>query len=515
MCTSLAWMTARGSVRPAVVSTMLRGRVGPPGIPFENGSPTVVSSDEIVARRFIRQLETLAGRVRGDKLFSDSIEGYLLLQESVFKLQMKLQNTISEVKRRGSKDPEVRKHLELLRHLRWQSRRLGDAIAWSALLYNRQVIHALTKNDPIPIPSAWSDGHRGAFQFARSLTSQEWGIPIIHDITNALRVGDITFMKPARRLSEAVFRTVELKTRRISEDVDEQGDPVVRLSGTAISNEPFPAFPTNPTRAESGTEGTANEPKGPPAVSILRHRPDRRIERQMARMDIATASKNAPIHQLTKIGDGHVFAFKLDEEQQPHWKELRRAIRHARRDGFAYFELGGFVGYSLIFNPDGVTKEDIQRSPMPDHVVGLMHEEIGERNSITVSTLADDEDDSFASKVLPFYLWEVPQRAIRDVLRHRLLITAAYNSGWMEKLLVDAGLTVIPEKSGRDRRGFEVVATFEWAGEAQVEYHSSVWEEMYVAVHEFRGPTAVIERALAPMSAPRIVSLDKFIPTEE
>lgn len=134
--------------------------------------------------------------------------------------------------------------------------------------------------------------------------------------------------------------------------------------------------------------------------------------------------------------------------------------------------------------------------------------------SITISALPDEEDDTFSAKVLPLFLWEIPQHAIQDLLRHRLLIVATYNSGWMEKLLTDAGLTVIAQPSARDSRGFEVVAHFEWEGEAQVEYHSSVWEEMYVAVHEFRGPTAVIQRALAPLSAPKLVKLKDFIPLE-
>lgn len=467
-----------------------------------------MSPDERVVRGFVRQIERLAHDVTVSKVFAGGLEAYLDLQESVFKLQLKIQRVIGDVKGRRSKDEDTRNHLEALRHLRWQSRRLGDAIAWNGLLLNRKVIYALATNDLVPVPSAWSDGHRGAFQFARSLTSREWGVPIVHDITSVLRIGDVTFMNPvSRKPADAVFRTVELKTSRVDERVNDKGETELRLNVTAIGNEPFPTFPwPQQDDSEPNPDSTA--------LAQPRRRPDRRIERQLARMDIATASKNVQMHESTKVGDRHVFSFSLPEEEQPHWKELRRAIRAARRDGFAYFELGGFVGYSFVYNSSGVTSEDIKTSPMPDYVVGLMHEEIGSRNSITISGLPDDEDDRFSAKVLPFYLWEVPQRAIRDILRHRLLITATYNSGWMERLLTDAGLEVIPETTGRDRRSFEVVAHFEWEGEARVEYHSSVWEEMYIAVHEFRGPLAVIQRALAPTSAPSIVSLNQFIPAD-
>lgn len=469
-----------------------------------------MSPDERVLRGFIVQLERFSKRASVERLFAGGLEEYVDLQESVFKLQVKLQKTIGEVKRRGSKEPDVRDHLKNLRWLRWQSRRLGDAIAWCGLLLNRQVIYALAKNDPVPVPSSWSDGHRGAFQFARSMTSSQWGVPIVHDVTNVLRVGDVTFMRPTGQGAEAIFRTIELKTTRLSESVNEEGETVLNLNVTAIGNEPFPAFLSDqPTRNPEPRPSA--EPERAP---VRQRRPDRRIERQLARMDIATASKNAPLHKSTKIGDQHVFSFSIPEEEQPHWKELRHAIRQARRDGYAYFELGGFVGYSVIYNSAGVTKEQIQSTSMLESVAGLVHEQIGDRNSITVSSVPDDDDDTYSAKVLPFYLWEVPQRAIQDILRHRLIVVATYNSGWMEKLLTDAGLTVIPDETSRDGRSFEVVANFEWEGEARLEYHSHVWEEMFVAVHEFRGPNAVIQRALAPIGAPGIVALNEFIPAD-
>lgn len=307
--------------------------------------------------------------------------------------------------------------------------------------------------------------------------------------------------------SNAVFRTFELKTR-VSEEVDEQGETVVDLRVTAIGNEPFPVLQAAPVAVS--IEAAIDESPATHTQSMPGRRPDRRIEQQMARMDIATASKNAPLNNVAKVGDQHILSLEIEDEPEPHWKDLRRAIRMARRDGFAYFELGGFVGYSLIYNVDGVSEPDIQAPSMPGHIAGLTHEEIGDRNSITISALPDEETHSFRSKVLPFYLWEVPQRAIQDILRRRLVIVAAYNSGWMEKLLTDAGLKVIPQETNQDRRGFEVIATFEWEGEATAEYHSSVWEEMYIAVHEFRGPTAVIQRARAPISTPGILSLDDF-----
>lgn len=465
-----------------------------------------MNADERAILRYTRRLESLANRVTVSRLFSgDGLNHFLDVQKDVFQLQIDLQRDIGEVKQGRRKSAAKASHLSSLRNRKWHAKRLGDAIAWSGLLFNRQLIKALNQNTPVPTPSAWTDGHRGAFEFARATTSREWGIPVIHDITNVLRVGDVTFMLPSesRHPRDAIYRTVELKTTRVGESVDEDGQTTIQLTVTVIGNEPLP-FAVRPAPEDREVSAPAQQ-----------RRPDRRIERQLARMDIATASKNAPMHELTKIGDDYNFNLQLAEEQQPHWKELRRAIRTARREGFAYFELGGFVGYSLIYNATGVTEDDIKASPLPDHVVGLMHKETAERNSITISTFPDDDEDEYSADVLPLFLWEIPHRAIRDILRNRLMITATYNAGWMEKLLSDAGLTVNPDTSGRDPRNFEVVAHFEWEGEAQVEYHSHVWREMWVAVHEFRGPTAVVQRAVAPMSAPSLASLENFIPPRD
>lgn len=465
-----------------------------------------MDDDERELRRYARRIELLAARTTGNKLFAaaQNFDHLHSLQRDIFNLQMDLQRAIATAKQR-KRSPEAHLHLGALRNRRWLARRLGDAVAWNVLLLNRQVIHSLSGNSLTPIPTSWSDGHRGMFEFAEKSTSREWGIPIVHDITSVLRIGDVTFMLPSENgaAQDASFRTVELKTTRLSERMTADGRTAIEVQVTVIGNEPLP-FPERPS------------PDAQPVSDGVRaRRPDRRIERQLKRMDLAVARKNAPMHEYAKIGDEYYFALLLDNEEEPHWAELRRAIRAARRDGFAYFELGGFVGYSLIYNAHGVTAEDIKVSPLPRHVAGLMHDETRERNSITVSHLPDNDDDAWSAEVLPFYLWDVPQRAIRDIIRNRLVIIATYNSGWMEKLLVEAGLTVIPNSGDSDKRTFEVVAHFEWEGKAKVEYHSHVWREMHVAVHEFRGPVAVVQRALAVTAAPEIATFEQFIPAED
>jgi hypothetical protein len=66
---------------------------------------------------------------------------------------------------------------------------------------------------PAPI-SEQGHGAEGTLAIATGLSQRGWGFPLIHDITDVLRIGDITFIRP-RQTPE--FVTVEVKTRLLNE----------------------------------------------------------------------------------------------------------------------------------------------------------------------------------------------------------------------------------------------------------------------------------------------------------
>ena len=49
----------------------------------------------------------------------------------------------------------------------------------------------------------------------------------------------------------------------------------------------------------------------------------------------------------------------MPHEDTHHWADLRAAIRQARRDGFAFFSIDNYVGYTVWYRKDGVTEEHI------------------------------------------------------------------------------------------------------------------------------------------------------------
>jgi hypothetical protein len=60
----------------------------------------------------------------------------------------------------------------------------------------------------VPTAIGEDQGSRGVIGLAAGLAGEDWGFPLLHDITDCLRIGDVTFIKP-----DGDNRTLELKTQ--------------------------------------------------------------------------------------------------------------------------------------------------------------------------------------------------------------------------------------------------------------------------------------------------------------
>jgi hypothetical protein len=446
---------------------------------------------------FVRRLEHLASGVSDRRFLRDSATDFLSYQESIGKVQRDIQAAIAEYKRRLRQDKALRPHLQRLRELRWHSRRLGDAVAWSILLYNRQVLISLSQNEMVPVPGKEDHGMLAAFSMARALASREWGLPIVHDITSVLRIGDITFMKPNRNPKKAVYKTFELKASKAHEEPNLDGTSTVTFNVQVISNEPIPDRPNHIPPPDPAA--------GPPPA----RKPDRRLDAQLKRMSRMVDHRDAAVNDITRIAGDPSIQLLLDEEAEPQWAELRRAIRKARRDGYAYFSIDGFVGYGLFYDRSGVDLKAVDLPSLAEDIKSTLTLASTKQNSITVSSVPDEERDFFSNMVLPVFLWEVPRIAINDILRGRLVISAIFNSARVEELLEAEGFTV--RHDDKDLRNFVYAIPVDWpTGErGEMEVHAP-WMDMYMAVHEFRGARSIVQRALAIAGAPTIISYEKF-----
>ncbi len=123
----------------------------------------------------------------------------------------------------------MRDRVAVLVHAFRLSRCLGDALAWYLLGFNERAIVTLSLNDrsrSLPDEPAVL----GMLSLAQGLASDGLGVPVLHDITNCLRIGDISLYRPGREIV-----TVEVKTRASAEQgrtrLDVEGHSIMTPEG--------------------------------------------------------------------------------------------------------------------------------------------------------------------------------------------------------------------------------------------------------------------------------------------
>lgn len=464
--------------------------------------------EERRARAFLHRIDHLATKLNRRNFLSDGLAEFLPYQENIAVLQREVQQAISETKAKARKDKTQLAHLRDLQVIRWHSRRLGDGLAWMVLLFDRKTIHALTTNSRVPISAEEDDGSRGVSLTAMKLLQSGFGLPIIHDITDCLRIGDITFLSFGDSAADKNFRTIEIKTSRLDVTVDGEGNESVSLRVTAIGTEPLPLIESQ-TVLDMGTF-RAEELKTP--IHMPR-REDRRLEKQFNRMVTAVARRTVEDHKLTKIDGSPHLSLVSDVEDHHHWTELRRAIRSARKNGYAFFQIDNFIGYGLWFNAKGVAKEDIAEPRFVEDIQShILSDELGDRNSLTLGAVPIQEDHAYAPLLMPFTIYEIPHRAISDILHGRLVIMAVMNTGHVEHALADAGFKIELEPGAPDNRSFKLRTTLQWpTGEwSQLEIPVP-WLAISAAMHEFLGIESIISKTSAIKSLPKRISFEEFV----
>lgn len=429
-------------------------------------------------------------------------------QERVAALQRDVQRAISETKVMGRKDKTQLAHLRDLQVIRWHSRRLGDGLAWMVLLFDRKTIRALTTNSRVPLSAEEDDGSRGVSVTAKKLLESGFGLPIIHDITDCLRIGDITFLSFGDSTADKMFRTIEIKTSRLDVTVDGEGNESVSLRVTAIGTEPIPLVESQAVldmgtfRAEQ-LETPIHTPR----------REDRRLEKQFNRMVTAVARRTAEDHKLTQVDGSPHLSLVSDVEDHHHWAELRKAIRIARKHGYAFFQVDNFLGYGLWFNPKGVAKEDVADPRFIEDIQrDILSDELGDRNSLTLGALPIEEDHAHAPLLMPFTVYEIPHRAISDMLHGRLVMMAAMNTGHVERALADAGFKVELEPGALDSRSFKLRTALQWpTGERSELEIPAPWVEISAAMHEFLGMESIVSKTSAIRCLPKRIPFEEFV----
>lgn len=170
--------------------------------PNSNRQLPTEADPDIVAKPYLRRVVRWSKQLIGGRF--ESARALWQFQLDLLNLQREIQAAIGQ-RKASPKDRQLEKQIARLEDARWHARRLGDAIAWVLLHLDRRSIHALAKNNPTPVAPQDDHGSRGVIAIAEYLAGQGWGFP---DITDCLRVGDVTFVQPEKEAE------VGLKTLR-------------------------------------------------------------------------------------------------------------------------------------------------------------------------------------------------------------------------------------------------------------------------------------------------------------
>lgn len=279
--------------------------------------PTPITS---AARPYLRRLERLFTALF--RMQVDGPNGLFRLQLDLLELQRDIQKEIRLAKA-GPKSPDKTAVLAGLRAALWDARRFGDAFAWLLLHSERHVIYPLADNPQRVAVPPKDDAWVGFEAVVAHLGGKGLGFPLLHDITDTLRIGDVTFIVPGEP-----HATAEIKTHITSSEPTEKGRKM-SYEITAIWGLEEP-----PVRVRNVGKGTATLPDK--QARAKRQRPAKpSIGRQLRRLRKAEQLRAAGDGEFIQHeeGDPSLTIFGPGSKGKSHWTVLRRLARAARRDG--------------------------------------------------------------------------------------------------------------------------------------------------------------------------------------
>ncbi|HEX5301699.1 MAG TPA: hypothetical protein VFW50_32385 [Streptosporangiaceae bacterium] len=432
---------------------------------------------------FLRRIEKLALALLSARF--TSAQDLWQFQMNLLHLQRDIQASIKNYKSRAKHDKEVIEILTGLRICRWHSRRLGDAFAWVVTGGDKKILEPLSRNDHAAVTH---DGHgsRGMLLAARYLAEQGWGFPLIHDITDCLRIGDITFVSVSEH-SQRNYETVEIKTRaelkkRLeAENLAEYEYRIRVLSAESFDDPQIDVV----TVVDTGLEHVASRPVG------------RRTGRQAKRMRTALLHQTAELNALLKE-EGEVPALWTDVRAPvtTHWKTLQKVVRRARRSGYGSECVDGAFLYVAAYDANGLSAKLTadHRSRLQEDLSNPGPLAKASANVLSVSIIPPFESTG-AHLFRPFYLYPIPRTSIIDLLYGRMIILVCFNEGRFVESLEEAGFDV-DFKFKTKTRAMTVTRSMTAGGGS--EYGVQFADLRYYfdeIIYEFRGLDAVVYAA--------------------
>ncbi|WLW53225.1 hypothetical protein [Streptomyces sp. YU58] len=431
------------------------------------------------ALEFIKKIEGLALKLVNFE-FGDTFNLWKF-QLDLLELQREIQKSVSEEKKRAKKLKGKSESLKELQMARWLARRLGDSLAWTLLRFDTGSIYPFANNDPVPIAQK-SHGSEGMLAVSAHLAKEGWGFPLLHDVTDVMRIGDVTFIKPENR-----HRTIEVKTRHLGTTTDRDGktstqyDVAISFLGSRDSKL---ELEIDADRA-SAVGDQEMQPLNIPEKEQLRA--DRRIAQQTRRMANVLTLKEADLDTVFEVDGKKTIATRLDTPSESKWSAIRALIDEAKNEGYASTALDSSCMYVALYNKHGITPDLAKNEQIAHDVKRIVSSSGKHQNSLTLSMIPE-EGGRGAHLYLPFYLYDIPPEAIADLIHGRLLIIALVNAGSVATLIEQDGVevTLPPGKDPLSSMTFSYIATDGHGNRYRAEVHE-LGLHVREYIYEFRG----------------------------
>lgn len=133
------------------------------------------------------------------------------------------------------------------------------------------------------------------------------------------------------------------------------------------------------------------------------------------------------------------------DDSPKHFHEVQRVVRKARRSGFASVAVDETFLYAAIYDGDGLDPNRLAKvfPALVDHLLssGILDEAQPERNSLVIAAVPE-RISPFVQSRLPYYLFDLPQSTIIDMLHGRMTVLNIVNAGRVAMAMENAGYEV-------------------------------------------------------------------------
>jgi hypothetical protein len=330
-------------------------------------------------------------------------------------------------------------YIKVYSHVYQLSKTLGDALAWLLL---RNELRPLThiSREPVSDGHGIPEGHglQGILAIAESLSNAGAGFPILHDITNCLRVGDITFYAPSNNPvtievkthligSDSTRLSLEVETHYINHDLND-----AKRWNDIVAGIPKDLFLLSTEKADSQINNQSQR--------LL----DERLQRQIERMRRAKIWQLVQPNQPFKLGEREqgVKIFIEADKDFHNWNLVHELVDLAKVDGFAARVVDDSFVYYAVYRSSPIsypwTRGTVDSSIFADLPQLMISSSFlfpdPEKNRLWVPTRHGDYP-----LLMPFFLYPLSFDIIMDMMWGRLAVGVTVNLGKLIKALQEVG----------------------------------------------------------------------------